>query len=152
MRVSPEIYDSTVTLLNRLDAKDSALNQDAYYKTVLHDCMWNDSSTRTVGSDGTVSLSTTHQVQIPEMEYYLPYREWKKPENRDTHFTVKEGDYVILGEVTEDVTPSNYRSVVKSYEPQAFQVQSFQDCTFGNGFSSSKSGWQRFAEVLSLEG
>ena len=152
MRVSPEIYDSTVTLLNKLDAKDAALAQDAYYKTILTGCMWSDSSTRTVGSDGTVSIATAHQVQIPEMADYLPYREWVKPENRDGHFTVREGDYVILGEVTEDVTPSNYRAVIKAYEPQAFQVQAFQDCTFGKGFSSSKSGWQRFAEVLSLEG
>lgn len=86
------------------------------------------------------------------MENYLPYKEWMKPENRDSHFTVREGDYVVKGEVTEEVTTANIRAVVKLYEPQAFQVQAFQDCTFGGGMKSSKKGWMRFAEVLSLEG
>lgn len=152
MRVSPEIYNSTITVINKLDAKDAALSQDAYYKTVLKGCMWSDSSTRTVGSDGTVSIATAHRVQIPEMENYLPYREWMQPENRDAKFTVREGDYVVFGEVTEAVTPSNVRSIVKKFEPEAFQVQSFQDCTFGDGFNSSDKGWLRFAEVLSIEG
>lgn len=152
MRVSPEIYNSTITVINKLDAKDAALSQDAYYKTILAGCMWSDSSTRTVGSDGTVSIATSHRVQIPEMDNYMPYREWMQPENRDTKFTVREGDYVVLGEVTEAVTPSNVRSIVKQFEPEAFQVQSFQDCTFGDGFNSSDTGWLRFAEVLSIEG
>lgn len=152
MRVSPEIYDSTITVINKLDAKDAALASDAYYKTVIKGCMWSDSSTRTVGTDGTVSIATVHNVQIPEMADYLPYREWIKPENRDDHFTVREGDYVVLGDVTEEVTPSTVRKVVAQYEPEAFQVQSFRDCTFGEGFNSSKTGWLRFAEVLSIEG
>lgn len=152
MRVSPEIYDDTITVINKLDARDAALASDAYYKTVLTGCMWSDSSTRTVSTDGTVSIATSHRVQIPEHDKYLPYREWMKPENRDSHFTVREGDYIVFGDVTEDVTPSTVRNIVKQYEPQAFQVQSFRDCTKGKGFNSSKKGFQRFAEVLSIEG
>lgn len=152
MRVSPSVYDSTITVINKLDARDAGEPKDAWRKTVLHGCMWSDSSTRTVGNDGTVSIATAHRVQIPEHERYKPYREWYKPGNRDAYFTVREGDYVILGEVSEDVDATNIRRIIEAYEPDAFQVQAFRDCTFGVGFDSAKTGWQRFAEVLSIEG
>lgn len=152
MRVSPDIYDATVTLINKLDAKDAALASDAYYKTVLHGVMWSDSTTRTVGSDGTVSIATSHNVQLPDFERYLPYREWCKAENRQDCFTVREGDWVVLGEVAEEVTSSTVRKVVALYEPDAFQVQSFRDLTHDSGLAYANAGWLRFAEVLSIEG
>lgn len=152
MRVSPDIYDYTVTIVNKLDAKDAALASDAYYKTVLHGVMWSDSTARTVGSDGTVSIATSHNVQLPDFENYLPYREWCKAENRQEHFTVREGDWVVLGEVAEEVTSSTIRKVMALYEPDAFQVQSFRDLTHASGLDYVNSGWLRFAEVLSIEG
>lgn len=144
-----KIYDDTITVINKLDATDSALKQDAYYKTVIDHCMWVDRVTRTVQADGVVSIAVVHQVQIPESSDYLPYKEWKV--DRDG-FTLRAGDYIVKGEVTEDITASTLRKIINYYEPDAFQIQAFRDATKGDGFTHSTAGIMRFAEVYYVEG
>lgn len=147
-----QIYDDTITVINKLDAKDSALKTDSYFVTTLEHCMWADRVTRNVGTDGTVQVATSHQVQIPEAENYLPYRDWRKAENRADSFTLRAGDYVIRGKVEEEITASTIKNVVKLYEPDAFQIQAFRDATKGNGFDHSTEGIMRFTEVYYVEG
>lgn len=147
-----EIYDDTITVINKLDAKDSALKTDSYFVTTLDHCMWSDRVNRTVGTDGTVQVATSHSVQIPEAENYLPYREWRQAENRADSFTLRAGDYVIRGKVEEDITASTIKNVVKLYEPDAFQIQAFRDATKGTGFEHSTEGIMRFTEVYYVEG
>lgn len=147
------IYDDTITVINKLDAKDSALRQDVYYATVIPHCMWSVKTVRQVDSNGDVNIGTVHQVQIPESENYQPYREWKK--DRDTRteaFTLRTGDYIIKGEVTDDVTASTIKAIVRDYEPDAFQIQTFRDATKGEGFEHSTDGIMRFTEVYYCEG
>lgn len=146
------IYDETVTVVNKLDAKDSALKQDAYFTTTIEHCMWLDKVNRTVQSDGTVSVATSHQVQIPESENYMPYREWRKAEVREDSFTLRAGDYVVRGRVEEEINASTIKSVMKLYEPDAFQIQAFRDATKGKGFEHSTDGIMRFAEMYYVEG
>lgn len=147
-----KLYDHTITVINKLEAKDAALKQDAYYKTVLHHCMWSVRTTRTVQSDGTVSIGTVHTVQIPESANYLPYREWRKADNREESFTLRTGDHIALGEVTEDITATTLKKVMNLYEPDSFQIQTFRDATKGDGFQHSTAGVMRFAEVYYVEG
>lgn len=147
-----KLYDETVTVLNRLDAKDAGERQDSYHVTVLHGCMWDSKATRSVQSDGTVIVGTVHRLQIPESGSYVPYREWSKLPERKGRFTLRQGDYVVLGEVSEEVTASNVKKVVASYEPEAFQVQHFSNLTKGAGMSGSKAGVLRFAECFYVEG
>lgn len=146
------IYDETITVVNKLDAKDSALKQDSYFVTTLEHCMWADKVSRTVQQDGTVNIATSHQVQIPEAENYMPYREWRKAETRADSFTLRAGDYVIRGKVEEPISASTIKNVVKLYEPDAFQIQAFRDATKGQGFDHSTDGIMRFAEVYYVEG
>lgn len=147
-----EIYDQTITVINKLDARDSATRQDTYYATVIEHCMWSVKSQRTVETDGTVILGTVHQVQIPESENYLPYREWRKTENHAKAFTIRNGDYIIKGSVEEEINAANLKQIAKLYEPDAFQAQSFRDATKGEGFSHSTDGIMRFTEVYIVEG
>lgn len=114
--------------------------------------MWADKVSRNVQTDGTVFVGTTHQVQIPEAENYLPYRDWRKAENRADSFTLRAGDYVIRGTVEEEITASTIKNVVKLYEPDAFQIQAFRDATKGAGFEHSTEGIMRFTEVYYVEG
>lgn len=146
------IYDDTITIVNKLDARDSALKQDSYFVTTLEHCMWADKVNRSVQADGTVNIATSHQVQIPESANYMPYREWKEAETRRDSFTLRTGDYVIRGKVSEEITASTIKSVVKLYEPDAFQIQAFRDATKGAGFEHSTNGIMRFAEVYYVEG
>lgn len=147
-----KIYDDTITVVNKLDAKDSALKQDSYFVTTLDHCMWTDKVTRTVQADGTVSVATAHQVQIPESENYMPYREWRKAEKRADSFTLRPGDYIIRGKIAEDISATTIRDVVRLYEPDAFQIQAFRDATKGDGFTHSTAGIMRFAEMYYVEG
>lgn len=147
-----EIYDETITVINKLDAKDSALKTDSYFVTTLDHCMWSDRVTRTVGTDGTVQVATSHQVQIPEAENYMPYRDWRKAEARADSFTLRAGDYVIRGKVEDEISASTIKNVVKLYEPDAFQIQAFRDATKGAGFEHSTDGIMRFTEVYYVEG
>lgn len=147
-----EIYNDTITVINKLDAKDAALKTDSYYTTVIEHCMWSDRVTRSVQTDGTVNIATSHQVQIPESENYMPYREWRKAEKRADSFTLRTGDYVIRGKVDEEINASTIRSVVRLYEPDAFQIQAFRDATKGAGFEHSTDGIMRFVEMYYIEG
>ena len=146
------IYNETVTVLNRLDARDAGAKQDSYHATVVHGCMWDATATRSVQSDGTVLVGTVHRLQIPESDAYVPYREWSRLEDTRGRFTLRHGDYVVRGEVTEDVDASNVRQVVAAYEPDAFQVQHFRDLTRRNGLHHSGAGVLRFAECYYVEG
>lgn len=146
------IYDRTVTIVNRLDAKDAGLKADEYRATALEGCMWASKATRSVQSDGTVVIGTVHTVQVPESAAYVPYREWAGLEAREGTFTVREGDYVLLGTVEGEVTASNVKKVAAAHEPDAFQVQHFRDLTKGGGFSHSTAGALRFAECYYIEG
>ena len=145
-------YDATVTVLNRLDARDAGLKSDQYLKTVLHGCMLDSTTTRSVQADGTVTIGTVHRLQIPETADYMPYREWSQTVMRGLFFTLREGDYVIAGEVPEEVTADNVKKVVASYEPDAFQVQHFRDLTKRAGLFHSGRGPLRFAECYYVEG
>ncbi len=147
-----QIYDDTITVINKLDARDSALKQDSYFVTTIEHCMWAEKITRAVQSDGTVSIATAHQVQIPEAENYMPYREWRKAETRADSFTLRAGDYIIRGTVSEEISATTIKNVVKLYEPDAFQIQAFRDATKGAGFEHSTDGIMRFAEVYYVEG
>lgn len=147
-----KIYDDTITVVNKLDAKDSALKQDSYFVTTLEHCMWYTKEERAIQSDGTVNIGIVHKVQIPESENYLPYREWRKAEARADSFTLRTGDYIIRGKVAEDISATTIRDVVRLYEPDAFQIQAFRDATKGDGFTHSTAGIMRFAEVYYVEG
>lgn len=146
-----KIYDDTITVINKLDATDSALKMDSYYKTVIPHCMWVVKQTRTVQDNGTVVIGTVHQVQIPESKDYCTYKEWLDTDKIDA-FTIRTNDYIVRGEVTEEITAQNIRKVIALYEPEAFQVQSFRDATKGEGFTHSNAGIMRFTEVYYVEG
>lgn len=147
-----KVYNEVITIINKIDAKDSEEKMDSFVKHQLEGCMWSIRTQREVQTDGTVTVGTSHIVQIPEDAEYLPYKEWVKLEDKNNNFTISAGDYVIKGIVEEDITASNIRSVVKKYEPDAFQVQMFRDATKGEGFEHSTAGIMRFVEPYIIEG
>lgn len=133
------IYDETLTLVHRVGAKDAGSASDVYEKRVLGGCMWSETSQRTVASDGTVSIGTVRKVQIPETS---------APDGLE----VSQGDYVVKGEVPEEIDAANVKRVMASYEPDAFQVQHYRDLTKGPGFAHGTGGALRFSEVHYIEG
>lgn len=125
-------WTHTVTVLNRRAGRDSPDHLDAWKKTVLRDCFWAGKQTR--GQSGRMTASTevsegaSYLLRVPQDAGCRTYREWKEDMEG---FTFSTGDYIIRGEVTEEITPETVQAVVESHRPDAFEVQLFKDNTDG---------------------
>lgn len=153
MRIDANSYlDQTLTVINKLDAKDAALTADAYYKTVVSG-VWSAKSVRTVLGTGDVAVATTVIMQFADTSNYLPYREWSKAANRESMWTLREGDHVVRGEVTDDIsTATALKKAMAAHEPDAVQVKSVQDKTRDVGLSYGDAGVMRYATGVFAEG
>lgn len=145
------MYGQTVTVINKLDAKDAALKMDAYYKQVVTGALWSAQVSRSVSTDGSVQIGQSVKVHIADRSEYMPYDEWKAAENRDAYFTIRTGDYIILGEVTEDVTASNVLQLVKAKGDDAMQVKAFRDL-HDDSVSYPSKQLESMMETLYIEG
>lgn len=117
----------TVTVLNKRAGRDSADHLDAWKKTVLRDCFW--AGKQTQGQSGQeVNEGAAYLLRVPQSGEYRPYQEWKGDMEG---FTFSPGDYIIRGEVEEEITPETVQAVVESRRPDAFEVRLFKDNTVG---------------------
>lgn len=105
-------FTETITLLNKLDAKDSETGLDVWKSTVLHDCAWSEKSVRSVQGN-VVSVGRSIIVRIPSSPDFHPYSEWKDGMNG---FTLSTGDCIVRGTVSEAVTADNVKSVLAAHE------------------------------------
>lgn len=153
MRLDASSYlDQTLTVINKLDAKDAGIAADAYYKTELHG-VWSAKSVRTVLGTGDVAVATTVNMQFADTSHYMPYREWSKAADRESMWTLREGDHVVRGEVTEDIsTATALKKAIAAHEPDAVQVQAIQDKTRETGLDYVDAGVMRYATGVFAEG
>lgn len=127
-------FKHTVTVLNKRDGLDSPDHLDTWKKTVLQKCAWKQTETRSQSgrlSEGAeANEGADYLVRVPPSSEYRPYSAWKADM---TGFTFSPGDYVIKGEVPDEVTAETVQSVVNKYRPNAFEIQLFRDNT-GSGY------------------
>lgn len=116
------IYNQRVTILNKLKRTDSKTGVDVWRKSIVDDVVWYTKSSRSAGSSS-VFIGTYITVLFPFNSRYLPYMEWKKPGNQDEHFTMSSGDYIILGDVPENITANNIIKVLEQYGENVCQVK-----------------------------
>lgn len=116
-----------MTVLNRRAGRDSPDGLDTWKKTVLHDCFWAGKQTQKQ-SGWEVNEGASYLLRVPQYADYRPYLEWKADM---AGFTFSPGDYIIRGEVSEEITPETVQRVVEKYRPDAFEVQLFKDNTDG---------------------
>ena len=122
-------YCHTITLYNRIRAADSADRKEHWKRTVLHGCFWK-SAISTGYSDTQANVQNTYVVRIPRDERYLYYPQYAKMP--DGAFTVSQGDIVIHGACTEEITGENGQTaaqLLNRYKPEAFKVTAFSDNT-----------------------
>lgn len=120
------IYNQKITILNKLKRADSGQNVDVWYKTVIEDAAWYAQVARTV-SNGNVLMGSYIRCLIPYHEEYLNYYDWKQSDAQDGHYTMSSGDYIVLGEVTESITPGNVVQVMTKYEPNVCLVKHVEE-------------------------
>lgn len=116
------IYNQRVTILNKLKRTDSKTGVDVWRKSTVDDVVWYTKSSRSAGSSS-VFIGTYITVLFPFNSRYLPYMEWKKPGNQEEHFTMSCGDYIILGDVPENITANNIIKVLEQYGENVCQVK-----------------------------
>lgn len=120
-------WNDTVTVLNKRDGLDSPDGLDTWKKTVLHGCFW--AGEQTQGQSGQeVSGGASYLLRVPQSADYRTYQDWKADMDG---FTFSPGDYIILGEAVEEITPETVQGVVERYRPDAFEVRKFKDNTRG---------------------
>ncbi len=122
-------YIHTITLYNRIQASDSEDRKEHWKRIVLHNCFWK-AQVNTGFNDTQASVQNTYAVRIPKDDRYLPYAEYKN--SPEEHFTVSQGDIVICGECTEEITGESGKTaarVLNRYKPSAFKVTAFSDNT-----------------------
>lgn len=119
-------FNCTITVLNKLDSINSKTGLDLWEKTVLNNCFFSTQAIMNI-SGATVSIGNKYICRVPENENYRPYDKWIDDLEG---FTFSTGDFVIKGEIEEDIiTPNNIRSIVEKYRPNAFEIRFFKDNT-----------------------
>ena len=118
------IYNQRVTILNKLKRTDNKTGVDVWRKSTVDDVVWYTKSARSAGSSS-VFIGTYITVLFPFNSRYLPYMEWKKPGNQEEHFTMSSGDYIILGDVPENITANNIIKVLEQYGENVCQVKHY---------------------------
>ena len=108
------IYNQTITILNKLQRTDSSTGKDVWYKTIINDVAWYTDSARSAGSNA-VYIGSYITILIPFHDEYLEYLEWRKEGNPETHFTMSTGDYVVKGIVEEEITADNIVKTLQKY-------------------------------------
>lgn len=108
------IYNQTVTILNKVRREDSGTNKDVWYKTVLNDVAWYTDSARSAGNHD-VYIGTYITVLIPFHDEYKDYLDWIALKDKENYYTVSTGDYVINGIVDEEVTSDNIVKTLQKY-------------------------------------
>ena len=117
--------NGSITLLNRLKRKDSVTNTDVWYKTKIQNCVYKKDRITTV--NGTVvSMGQAFTILIPFTGNYLPYKDWKKLEDKKGFYTLSEQDVIILDDVVEEVTPQNITQIKNDYEPNTCEIRSIE--------------------------
>lgn len=108
------IYNQTITILNKLRREDNDGKTDLWYKTVVDNAVWYTDSARSAGSNA-VYIGSYITILLPFHDEYMDYEEWKKQVNKDELFTVSVGDYIIKGTIEDEVNANNIVKVTQKY-------------------------------------
>lgn len=118
--------ESTITICNKLKRQDSVTGLDVWYKTVLDKVKYTQTKvTGVVGTD--VSMGQMYTILIPFSEKYKPYSEWKSATNKESMYTLSQGDYIFFRNLTEEITPNTIVKLKSKYEPNVCEVRSIEE-------------------------
>lgn len=120
------IYKERITLFNKLKRKDSLTNFDVWYKTVIDNVVWYRSTERDVLANG-VAIGDYITILIPFNDSYIPYNDWKGNNMQIDHYTISVGDYVVRGEVEDDLNNNNIVKELEKYGEDVCLVKSFRE-------------------------
>jgi hypothetical protein len=147
------LLDSTVTVFNRICAKDSGEGADRYRPLVLHPALWVETPARTTDADGTVHFKRTVKVQVPDgTATFKPYREWVPEAVKGATAGVYTLSYLMEGSVAVqgDMTRQEVIAAVEG-KPHC-EVTAFRDLRNNGAVSAPEVGCLKYASVVYAEG
>lgn len=114
---------TSVTILNKLSRYDSDDTLDKWFKFSIDNLEYSRKSvTYTMGS--TISMGEKFIILFPFSDKFLPYKEWKKLEDKTGYYTISLGDYIVVGEdVPQEVNSANIIQIKQLYEPNVCEVK-----------------------------
>lgn len=98
-------WDKTLTIYNRI--VDPNTQRVSWQRTVVKHCFWKYvNNIYNMGRYGMSSLGIRVETKdiicrIPKDKRFVDKREWKSLDNKTGHFTLGNGDIIILGEVRD---------------------------------------------------
>lgn len=113
------VFNDTVTIYNHY--LDKLTRLDRWNRTVLHNCMWRRTTTKTV-SNNQIQIDDSVSVTIPYRSGYLPPNEYAKTPNDEmaNYWTLNADsnlDIVVLGDIGVDVTDDyTITNIKKDYD------------------------------------
>lgn len=132
-------WDKTVTIYNKV--VDPTNQRVTWYRNTVENCFWKSTNTLyTLGRYGMSSLGVQLETKdvicrIPQDDRFVDRKTWRemKDTDRKDHFTLCNGDIVVLGEVEDvidDYTPGQRSTdiVAKYKEDDAcIEVETYVD-------------------------
>lgn len=107
----PEWWNHTVTVYNKYE--DSQTRAVTWYKTVLHNCFWQESEDKLSVGETIIKTNST-KCRVPVNTKFKERFEWEQLSVADktNYFTLGTGDIIVLGEVDDivDEYSSGHRS------------------------------------------
>lgn len=136
----------TVTVVCRVDAEDAGADEDEYHARVLAGCNWQAQATRSVDTDGTVSVGRTTKVQVPASAGEFS-REFAGQADR---WSAKSGDVVVRGRL--EGGPFTRSELLKALKGREWVTVKAVTDLRGNGGVRPGSGVTSFAAIVLVEG
>ena len=128
----PFWWDKTITIYNRI--QDTTTSKVTWSSCVLTECFWQ--YRNNVNYVNNVKMEVKDVIcRIPKKENYTPLETWKTLTEFDGLFTLRNGDVIILGEVSDEVDEytrgKHMTDVLNKYKEvnRAIQIESFTDDT-----------------------
>lgn len=120
------------TIANRLNRTDSITGLDVWYKFQLKNIQYSKERVTTV--NGTqVSMGESFNILLPFTDRYIPYLQWKDLSNKDDYYTLSQGDYIFLTDITEDIQPNTIMQIKNRYKGYVCEVRSIIEVPKRNG-------------------
>lgn len=100
-------WDKTVTIYNK--DIDPTTQQVSWYRTVIKNCFWKYVNTLyNMGRYGMSTVGVQLEVKnvvcrIPKDKRFVDKRTWNSLTNKSDHFTLANGDIIVLGEVDDEI-------------------------------------------------
>lgn len=150
-----KLLDQTVTVFNRLSARDSGAKADSYIATVLSPASWSEQADRSTDASGNVMRSRSVRIQVPATAAeYLPYEEWAQravESDLTGVYTLSLGDFAALGEMAAESPLSRSETVAAIKARPHCEVTAVRDLR-GNGAVSVGGAAGKYAAVIFAEG